>query len=378
MNRRRFLGSVASFAGAAPLLGCRGQQVGEVMKDSKKDLVGSHAAGAETYKPLIDEALGKLLARQSAGLQPASTPPPAPKRICFVGLENKSSEELGDFKEQIIEIIDTRINTSQVFVRVSRKFVEAGLREARIRPDELFVPAKQRQFLAVMEAQGTPCDYLLFASVTSGPARSRRRTRRFRGAVRTVPSRTDRNAGTSTAIASRARSSSSGQGAHPRGTIRGSACRGVSPIPASGRTDRPDSFRPLVAVGLKCGSECGGSAPVRLRRAAPRAQRSQNRTRCARGIAGGRVGRAWLLSRREFFEVQKRSGHSEPHRLVLRAELLLPLNQLGQHGQLALRRQSTETQLECEPQPRVVGVGGLPYAITERSRTRRTPDRSAA
>lgn len=170
MDRRRFFGSVGSFVGAATL-GCRGKQVGEVLKDDKKDLVGSHAAGAETYKPLIDEALGKLLARQCATLQPAAAPP-APKRICFVGLENKSSEEIGDFKEQIIEIIDTKINTSQAFQQISRQFTAAGLREARLRPDELFVPAKQRQFLGVMEAQGAPFDYLLFATVTSGTTRS--------------------------------------------------------------------------------------------------------------------------------------------------------------------------------------------------------------
>jgi len=74
MDRRRFFGSVGSFVGAATLLGCRGKQVGEVLKDDKKDLVGSHAAGAETYKPLIDESLGKLLDRQCATLQPAAAP----------------------------------------------------------------------------------------------------------------------------------------------------------------------------------------------------------------------------------------------------------------------------------------------------------------
>lgn len=172
MDRRRFLGLVSSFAGATALAGCRGKQVGEVLKDNKKDMVGNTAAGAETYKPLIDEALGKLLARQAGGLQPVSVPGPAPKRICFVGLENKSSEEIGDFKEQIIEIIDTKINTSQVFTQISRQYTAAGLREARLRPDELFLPAKQRQFLAVMEAQGQPFDYLLFATVTSGTTRS--------------------------------------------------------------------------------------------------------------------------------------------------------------------------------------------------------------
>ena len=172
MDRRRFFGFAgSSFVAAAGLVGCRGGQVGEVMKDGKKDMVGSHAAGAETYKPMIDEALGKLMARQG-GLQPASAPGPAPKRICFVGLENASSEDLGDFKEQIIEIIDTKINTSGVFMQISRRFTESGLRDARIRPDDLFKPAKQREFLAIMEQQGQPFDYLLFAKVTSGTTRN--------------------------------------------------------------------------------------------------------------------------------------------------------------------------------------------------------------
>ncbi|MDY3562350.1 penicillin-binding protein activator LpoB [Gemmata sp. JC673] len=172
MDRRRFLGLVGgSFAAAPALVGCRSKQVGEVIQDGKKDMVGSHAAGAETYKPMIDDALGKLLARQG-GLQPGGAPGPAPKRICFVGLENKSSEDLGDFKEQIVEIIDTKINTSQVFAQISRRFTEAGLREARMRPDEMFLPANQRKFLAIMEQQGQPFDYLLFATITSGTTRN--------------------------------------------------------------------------------------------------------------------------------------------------------------------------------------------------------------
>jgi hypothetical protein len=105
-------------------------------------------------------------------LQPASAPGPAPKRICFVGLENKSSEDLGDFKEQINEIIDTKINMSGAFAQISRRYVAPGLREANLRPDELFLPAKQRKFLEVMEAAGQPFDYLLFATVTSGTTRN--------------------------------------------------------------------------------------------------------------------------------------------------------------------------------------------------------------
>ncbi|MBY0456427.1 MAG: twin-arginine translocation signal domain-containing protein [Gemmataceae bacterium] len=175
MDRRRFLGLAGTAgAGLTTLLGCRGQQVGEVMKDNKKDLVGNTAAGAETYKPMIDDALAKLLTRQNAGLQPASTPapPPGKKSICFVGLENKSSEALGDFKDQIVEIIDTKINTSQVFVSISRKSVEAVLASQRLAPKDLFIPENQRKFIAVMESQGMPFDYLLFATTTSGTTQS--------------------------------------------------------------------------------------------------------------------------------------------------------------------------------------------------------------
>lgn len=166
MDRRGFFGS--AMLGVVGLAGCRSQPTAEVMTGDKSDMVGTTAAGAETYKPLIDEALGKLLARQNAGVQPAAAPGPAPKKICFVGLENRSSEDLGDFKEQIVEIIDTKINTSGTFQQISRRYTEAGLRETRLRADELFVPIKQRQFLAAMQASGQPFDYFLFATVTSG------------------------------------------------------------------------------------------------------------------------------------------------------------------------------------------------------------------
>jgi hypothetical protein len=176
MDRRQFLGRTATLASCGwglILAGCRGHQHATVLKDTKKDMVGSHAAGAETFKPLIDEAVGKLLAQQLQSVQPAgATEPLGCKRVCFACVENRSSEELGDFKEQITEIIDNRIVESKVFQPISRRFVEAGLRQTRLRPDELLIPDKQRLFLAAMEQQGQPFDYLLFATITSGTTRS--------------------------------------------------------------------------------------------------------------------------------------------------------------------------------------------------------------
>jgi hypothetical protein len=135
-------------------------------------MVGSHQAGGETFKPLIDEAVSSLLGRQMAAREvgPQGLPPP-PLRICFVGVENKSAEEIGDFKDQIYEQIDARIVASQVFQPVSKRFVDAGLMQTRLRPDLLMVPDNMRAFTATMESLQQPFDYLLYATITSGTTR---------------------------------------------------------------------------------------------------------------------------------------------------------------------------------------------------------------
>ncbi len=173
MQRRHFVYSVAGL-GLAAAWGCRGHQTAQVKKPTEQDMVGSHAAGAETYKPLVDTAVATLLARQQqGGARPGADPTqaPGPRRICFVGVENKSIEELGDFKEQLYQQIDTRIVQSQTFEAISKRYVEVGLRECRLRPDELFIPRNREQFAAAMQQMGQPFDYLLFATLTSGTTR---------------------------------------------------------------------------------------------------------------------------------------------------------------------------------------------------------------
>lgn len=155
------------------LAGCRGHQYAQVLRPDQKDMVGSHEAGAETFNPLIDTAVAQLLGRQAGGFQSASyTPgqptPAGPPAICFVGVENKSAEAIGDFKDQIYQQIDTRIVQSGTFRAVSRRFVDAGLQQTRLRPDSLFVPANMRTFVESLEQMGQPFDYLLYATITSG------------------------------------------------------------------------------------------------------------------------------------------------------------------------------------------------------------------
>uniref|UniRef100_A0A7C4QIA6 Penicillin-binding protein activator LpoB n=1 Tax=Schlesneria paludicola TaxID=360056 RepID=A0A7C4QIA6_9PLAN len=173
MDRRQFL-RMLGLSGWTAALGCRGTQHAHVLQPDQQNMVASHTAGAETWEPLIQQTVGQLLARQNVIVQTAGTEPfPAPKkRICFVGVENKSAEEIGDFKEQIYQKIDNCINQSDAFEVIHRKYVEAGLKQCGLRPEDLFVPNHRRLFTAAMEHMEQPFDYLLYANITSGTTRS--------------------------------------------------------------------------------------------------------------------------------------------------------------------------------------------------------------
>lgn len=173
MDRRRFVSqSLLALVGLGPVLtGCRHATHAKVLRPDKPDMVGTTGAGAETFKPLVDGAVSRLLGRHARGIQTVGAPAPEPLRICFVGVENRSAEEIGDFKEQIYEHIDAHLDTSRVYQSVSKRFVDAALRDTHLRADELFLPKNMRAFAASLEQQGQPVDYLLFAKITSGTTR---------------------------------------------------------------------------------------------------------------------------------------------------------------------------------------------------------------
>lgn len=157
--------------------GCRNRQHAHVLKNDDEDMVGSHTAGAETWKPLIDESVAKLLGRSCSTIHQASHATvdgdgSLVRKVCFVGVENRSSEEVGDFKEQIYEHIDERVSQDPQFKLISRRYVEAGLSECHCSPSALIRPAAQREFQAVMERMDQPFDYLLFATIISGTTTS--------------------------------------------------------------------------------------------------------------------------------------------------------------------------------------------------------------
>lgn len=162
-------------------LGCKsGYQYARIIKPGDREMVGSHQAGQETFKPLIEESVAKLLSRcETNPTQLVSTDSmPGRFQVCFVGVENASAEEIGDFKEQVYETIDTKIRESGTFQTISRRYVDAGLFECRMRPDQLMIPDNMRQFVGLMEREGHPFEYLLFAKLTSGTTRENKEYQR--------------------------------------------------------------------------------------------------------------------------------------------------------------------------------------------------------
>ncbi len=174
MDRRSFVSRLILGAlglGSFSASGCRNRPFAHLMQPGQKDMVGSTSAGAATYKPLIEGAVSRLLGRHASGIQTVGGTPGQPLRICFIGVENASAEEIGDFKEQIYEHIDTHIEQSNAYQPVSKRFIDAAMRETRLRPDELFLPKNMRKFTAALEQKGQPIDYLLYAKITSGTTR---------------------------------------------------------------------------------------------------------------------------------------------------------------------------------------------------------------
>jgi hypothetical protein len=170
--------------------GCANHRYAHIMKGDAIDMVGSHDAGAAVWNPLVDESVAKLLSRcpptvQQTGFSPAAIVDPGTgmeipgagpllpdalgvSTICFVGIENKSAEDLNDFKDQIYERIDSQINAAPQFRSVSRRLVDAALLETRLRPDSLFLPGNRESFAASLGRQGMPIDTLMYATITSG------------------------------------------------------------------------------------------------------------------------------------------------------------------------------------------------------------------
>jgi len=131
MTVRHFAWILAALV-TVSLIGCGSQKEGRIMGEEEQDYVGKDAAGSATYDRLIEEAVTKLLRRQAAAKKGLSQ-----LKVAYLGVENKSAEDLGDFQDQLFELIDTSINKADRFRTISSRFVNEALRETRLRREQL-------------------------------------------------------------------------------------------------------------------------------------------------------------------------------------------------------------------------------------------------
>jgi hypothetical protein len=154
------------------LCACGGPS-GRVKTADEQDLTGSTRAGAETFNVLIQDSVDNLLQKPSAQKPAADR-----LKIAFLGVENPGIEELIDWRDTIRQRIDEAVNRSGRYRNISDRFVKAALTETGLRADDLYLPEKRRRFLKVLEANGNPVDFLMYASLNTGTTTAGRETQR--------------------------------------------------------------------------------------------------------------------------------------------------------------------------------------------------------
>ncbi len=154
-------------ASAFAVSGCTGPSAR--MKGEEEDtLVDVRRGGTETWKELVRRSVGELFESNRERFADAAEKP----SVAFIGLENKGSEELGEFKAAAGAEISTAIVNSGIYVPVSVRLVEAAQRECNIRlADDLLVARNREAFMACLNRDGVTPKYLLFATATTMTSR---------------------------------------------------------------------------------------------------------------------------------------------------------------------------------------------------------------
>ena len=154
--------------------GCAGPSA-RMKGEDEGTLVDVRKGGTETYKKLIHDTVVALLEEHRANLQGAAEKP----LVAFVGVENKSSEELGEFRTAMNNEITTALVNSRYYAIISMRAVDAAKRESNIRNiEDLATRANREAFMSVLNRDGAPPQYLLVGSVTTMTSRGNKEKER--------------------------------------------------------------------------------------------------------------------------------------------------------------------------------------------------------
>ena len=171
---KRFPVLAAFLALALAAAGCAGHHA-RIKGEEEGTLVDVKRGGTETWKELVRKSVGELFAANRERFADEAERP----SIAFVGVENRGSEELGEFRGAVNAEIATAVVNSGIYTAVSVRAVEAALRETGVREASDLVVARHREaFLACLNRDGIAPKYLLFATATTMTSRGNREKER--------------------------------------------------------------------------------------------------------------------------------------------------------------------------------------------------------
>jgi len=154
---------LVALAAAFVAAGCAGPSA-RVKSGDEGDLVDTRRGGTETYKELIRKGVSELLSEHRITLGNSAEK----VMVAFVGVENRSSEELGEFRASMNNEITTALVNSRLYSMLSMRAVDAAKRESNIRSvDDLTTARPRAAFLSVLNKDGQGPQYLLFGEVTT-------------------------------------------------------------------------------------------------------------------------------------------------------------------------------------------------------------------
>lgn len=158
---------LVALAAAFAVAGCAGPSA-RVKSGDEGDLVDVKKGGTETYKELIRKGVSELLAAHRKNLGNAAERP----MVAFVGVENKSSEELGEFRPAINNEIETALVGSELYAMISMNAIDAAKRQSNLHNiSDLTTGDPRKAFLSVLNKDGQAPQYILFGEVTSMTSR---------------------------------------------------------------------------------------------------------------------------------------------------------------------------------------------------------------
>ncbi|MEO0480651.1 MAG: hypothetical protein AAF196_14320 [Planctomycetota bacterium] len=160
--------SLLALASLTFLASCESPRA-RIKGDGEDSIVDDNRAGIAAYDRLVSESTKEMLAWYTDEVLRGNAPQGL--QIAFAGIQNSTNEPLGQWRDELNQIIGTTINNYRGFTSVSPRVVSAALRQNGQQVDDLLLPAGRETFLNELRRTDNAVRALVFAQLTSGVSR---------------------------------------------------------------------------------------------------------------------------------------------------------------------------------------------------------------